>query len=1264
MLDNKTIQSINSGDDSVNLIVGGSITVINQEVPTPIIDNSINEAVNSLKKSRFFTEYNRTTETIKLGKQLIEGDFSKGTNAIRMMALAWCARILSHTEYHNTAKDYLIIAKNLGTCEEIIIADAFLSSHEGDKNTALSMLNGVNSPTARSAAFMVVNNRDGGESALEWLAKVKITPAEMDSEGKFFLLSIQLELGHWEETKNTLESINENDFIITPALYHACAMAQLLTTVPIDFRSIILKQLPLEAKEFPLASDSSSMISRRIAQKLFCDAASVSRKLGLYNIANTEDDFALWLDLKDVQNFERGMSNLEAKLRNQTTVLRLVPLGINYGIKLDLEAIHNEIERQIALNGGITQDTAIARLGLMLAQATPIDAAHYINKYYDELSPYIDRKTMQILRIEFFSRGNLVEKAKECLHELLNEGISEIEESRLRRIIAEAEGADPLETRKAQFKKSNSLTDLKVLIDELEERNDLDGLCSYGEILFNRTRSIPDAELVAKSLNNANKSEQLIIFLRNNSDILSQSKILRLINAWALFREGLFLEARSKLVELTECKDDKYYRSLDVNINLAIGDWNSISNIISQEYTNRDNRSAYDLIETAKLATTISPLQAKDLILSAVAKANNDPVIFTAAYFLATSAGWEDNINVSQWLQKAAKLSRHDGPIQRMTLKDIYDLKPDWDRRQSETWNLLSRGDISMCMAAQSINRSLIFLTLFPALTNITERDPRKRNIIPVYSGVRQPSLIDLKSMTISLDAASILTFGFLNILDKVIDTAKEVHLPHSTLLWLFKEKQKSTFHQPSRIKDAYTLQNLLATGKLERLTQTIPANSDLSMLVGDNLSILISEAKNIDPVPGIVIRPYPVHRVSSFMEEEVDLTEYQAVLSSCLSVVRKLRDNGQITADEEKRATSYLQLHEEPWPNEPEIKDGTVIYLDDVTVSYFLHLNILEKLHDSGFKTYIPPSEISEINQFIAYEGISGRVNIIIDQIRNTINSRIETEKIKFWKNIAENQEDVNFSAHQINSLINFAHDCDAVISDDRFLNQHQNIANNQHYTPIYTSIDIIDSLASSGVITESDVSEHKTLLRRAGYSLFPTNESELIAHLNNSSVKDKSINENAELKAIRENLLLLRMRDWLQLPKEALWLDTTFKALINSMKHLWKENINIPETVIRSNWIIDLVDIRGWSHSLAPESRNNVIEIGRGAQILMLLSPPTDIAPKIRNAYWNWVEDVLLKPLKEQFPDIYKWIIQFYVNSVNEIVHQQLPNKADDHE
>ena len=1213
--------------------------------PTTLVDQKIKDDIDILRKSRCFGEFDQVSFSLGLARKMVEGELSGGTYTVRSRALAWCVRFLSRAEELGKAEKYLKLAKELGTCQEIDIADAFISSQRGDKKAALSTLASLDSSLSRSAAFMIVAHHDGSQEAVDWLKSAGIDASDLDPEGRRFLLGCQLELANWEAAQDCLDLLTDDDLHDVPVLHHMAAITHLLKAVPNELRAVVFNQPPFDAKNFPLASDAVALEACRVARAHFVDASKIARELNLDRAASIADEYTLWLELRDPAEYERGRMRLESKLRDSKSALRLVHLGLEFGIKLDLPAVEREIERQIVLNDGITYDSALARFSLLLTRKTPEDIASSIARHFDELADYIDRKAMRSIQIEMFSKAGMLARAKECLEILRQEGLSEAQESRLWSIIAEAEGTDPLENRKARFEETDSLSDLASLVEELEIKKDWDGLCKYGDILFQRTGSLQDAERFSSALYNAKKNERVVEFLRSKETLVAQSKHLQVIFCWSLYHEGTLLEARSQLARLSNGKNDSNCRALQLNLGISLGDWDSLSAFVDNEYLERDKRTARDLLRTAQLALHLGLPRAKELIFVAANKGNDDAGVLGAAYFLATNAGWEDNKDVSQWIHRAAALSGKDGPIQMMTLKDVLDLKPEWDRRESEIWQLLSRGEVPMFLAAQFLNKSLIGLMLFPALANLSESDPRRRGAIPAYSGQRRSTSLNTGGQ-IGIDATALLTLGFLNLLDEALNAFDAVHVPHSTLAWLFEEKQKAAFHQPSQIRDAHQIRDLLATDVLRRLEPSSVPDSDLSDQVGEELALLIAEAEKVrheEDLQRIVVQPSPVHRVASLMEEEADLTAHAAVLSSCQSIVDKLRQKGQITAEEERSARSYLQLHEKPWSNQPEIADGAILYLDGLAIKYFLHLGILEKLQVAGFRPIASPNTVSQTDNLISYESISGRVEETIERIRSAVNSRIESEKIKIGRRININQPaERPIPEHPTIDVIALARHCDAIITDDRFLNQHPNFDDDGALAPIFSTLDLIDALVSTGSITPENRLEYRTRLRQAGYFFVPVSDDELAHHLNVSTVEDDKIIETAELRAIRENILRVRMSTWLQIPKEAPWLDAIRNVFIRVLKGLWKVDADFSSSRARSDWIMDQVDIRCWAHSFSSENGPDIVKNVHGEQILMMLIPPGDVSQEVRNQYWNWVENKVLRQIKEQCPDLYSWIVE----------------------
>ena len=1257
----KNRQSIISGDNSINLLAERDLIVtMESKVPTEIIDEKIKEEVEKLRKSRFFSEFDCTGSSLRFGKRLVEGDFSVGSDEVRVRGLAWCARFLSRSEELERAEEFLEVAKSLGDSPETKIAESFVFSQKGDKATALHILAGIDSDKSRSAGLMIVAHHNCTECALQWMNIASYTAEDLDSDGKNVLLSYQLQLGHSDNAAQTVSTFSEIDFEDTPILHHLVALTKLVATVPSDFRAVVLAQVPFEAANFSLASDAVAMDMRRAAHGHFLKAAEAAKQISCPVIARLDDEYALWLELRDPELSAHGKDRLEGKLRDPNTALRFVQYALQFGINLDLEAVERDIERNFAVNGGMTMDAAIARFALAFTKSTPEEVANYIARHHNQLTTHIDPKIMQFRQIEMLSRAGLIERANMILDQFLEAGLPAEEERVLRSIITEAQGNDPVESRKAHYEATGDLGDLLNLVTELEDHRHWDDVCDFGRCLFEETHSLEDARRLVNAFNNTHRSKDLVEFLKANSDLLSQSRYLQMSHAWGLYNEGLLLESRVALAKLSDDSGSSDYRALQVNLGIAMGDWASLSVYLASEYQNRHSRSAHDLVGAAQLALHLGSPHAKDLVFEAASKAEDDAAILVGTYFLATSAGWENDPKVYQWLERAAELSDDDGPLQRISLRDIIERKPEWDRRESESWRLLGRGETPIFIAAQSLNRTLINLTAFPALANLSEHDPRRRSAVPAYSGKRELLEFDISIRTVALDATALLTLSFLKILSKTLDTFETVYIPHSTLMWLFEERQNAVFHQPSRIQNARKVRDLLSMNVLEKFVPSTVANSNLSVQVGDELAALIAEAEKVregDNTQHVVVRSAPVHHLSSLMEEEVDLSAHASVLSSCLNVVSKLRQKAQITAEEEKRAYAYLQLHEKPWPNQPEISDGATLYLDDLAITYLLHIGLLEKLKDAGLRAVASPREISEVDALIAYGHLSDEVIDIIERIRDSLNSRIESGRVRVssrhkFDEVKEN----SISDHPTIDILALAPQCDAVIVDDRFINQHRSIDSGGTLTPVLCSLDVLDALAKVAVISGEERREYRTRLRRAGFFFVPICEEELEWCLRNSVVVDGNVVETAELKAIRESILRVRMSDWLQLPDEAPWLDATLKAFIRVLKNLWEDGADIDEITARSNWLANQVDIRGWAHSLDPENADDVVRIGRGTHILLLLVPPTGVQQGYVEVYWNWVEEKILVPIKDQFPDLYASLVEWYRHQVTEIAKTEL--------
>ena len=242
---------------------------------TAFIDNQIKTYIDSFRKKLAFKEpdeINGDSEAVdtalSLARKLTEGDYSNGSDSVRMVGLAWCVRVLAAKGKLDDAERYLDASASIGSCPETKIARAITLARKGHKKDALRKLADIEAPASRSAGFMVVELHEGLQRAIEWLDASNIPFADLDHDGKRLLLGSQLEHGLWDDAFACLKTITDGDSQESPVLHFFVGMTNLMKLVPDELRKVISQQPPIDGKEFPLASKR-----RRADQSACCSSA-------------------------------------------------------------------------------------------------------------------------------------------------------------------------------------------------------------------------------------------------------------------------------------------------------------------------------------------------------------------------------------------------------------------------------------------------------------------------------------------------------------------------------------------------------------------------------------------------------------------------------------------------------------------------------------------------------------------------------------------------------------------------------------------------------------------------------------------------------------------------------------------------------------------------------------------------------------------------------------------------------------------------------
>ena len=1212
--------------------------------PLSLVDERIKFETDALIKKRFYHDFDRINTTLQLGDRLSTGELSRGSPKTRSHSLAWCARILAYSDHSKEAKQYLAQAQRLSDEPATKIAHALIVSNH-DRKQALQTLAELNTPESRTVSLAIMIHSESAEHALQWLNDAGLQSCGLSPDGMFLWWQLQLKAEAWETLVEFISRIDEQDLDVLPILNYSLAVTHLLLTVPEQYRHSIVAHIPiLVAPHFPLAETNEALNHRKLAIIYFEKAAESARNFGLDRTAIEADQYALWLQLRDPHNPNPGKQKLQSILNDISSGFPFLHLALQFKIPLKLDMVEREIERQRALLGGRTLETELAKLTLESTRLDPANFCDFISDNFEQLLPFFSKISLDTLRIQALIEANRSGEAQEFFARIQNE-LSDAEFSRLKTIIHASQDYTILRKFIQHFEDSQSLDDLQVLVNYLEQTAQWTALEKYALILFNQTRTAQAATQLARAFYNTGQLTELIGLIASDDSILSYSDELRVTYSWALYTQGELVQAKKNIEQLPQPLDNQFSRGLQLRLHIALGDWPSLHKFVDFERSNMQQRSATELLESAQLAVSIGFSEAMDLISSAARKGADDPDILAACYFLAIRLGRDSDDEVGQWLLEAARLSGAEGPICTRSLTDLVASSHDWAKHSAKIADLQCRSDIPISLAAHLTKRSLTDVTLVQSQINQSTDDVRFHESIPAFSGKRGPRSLRNVRM-IGIDESALLTLAFLNLLELVLHVFEKTYLPTSIFEWLFQERFATPFHQPSRIRDAEVINALLTNKSVSRLGMDAKADPSLISEVGEDLAALISEAYRKNGTTAeqhVVVRPAPVYKQGILSRQDADLSDYSDVIADCKAVVDALFRKSKITDRQMGLARTYLRQQENSWPHEVKIENDAVLYLDHLAIMYLNQCDVLDKLPEAGFSVVVSESATAEADWLAKNQKYRGDAINRIEKIRSTLRDAFDSGLVEIGRRRYSTATDDHWMLHQPSvDLLPIAHHCQAMVSDDRFCNRHEAMHVSECEVPIYSSLDLLDLLVEKGTISKEDRWDYRHILRVSGYIFIPMSDVEIYSHLHKVPITGDRICETLELKTLRKYVLFVRMKQCLQHPSENPWLDSLLMAIVGSLRRVWQDTSSDRHIELRSNWILDLADCCGWNHLYDDNGKRRFTESIYATWFGELIRISDDLTDSRGKTYLDWVEDRALRALEEYDSDVYRQLLR----------------------
>ncbi|MER9007120.1 MULTISPECIES: hypothetical protein [unclassified Mesorhizobium] len=1251
-----------STGDALDKVLTGIASLAPSVSGNLVLDDAVRLRVLNLRRGRYFGDFDLVGTARRLAHDLLQGELSQASKQERTRGLAWCARVLSTSAPVAEVEGLIEKTRPLGEGPEVVIATAFATVLGGDKEAALSQLQAITSPMGRSASFIIAARDLPPSVALDWLHATGMSLSDMDGDGKLVAIQKYLEAADWPNAISAASQLTEADYKETPALLRAKATTHLVQAVPDELKAAVLWLPPFHSGSFPLATDTIALAQRRIARDLFERVAEEAGRLGCHDSRQVLEDMAIWLGLRDPDSAGDARAKLASKLSTPGESLHYVPAALQFGFDLDRPRIRQEIERQSALAGGKSRDAILAGFALTLDGNDPREIATYIRQNHSKLVEVVEGTWLDRMHVAALAASDQISEAEALLVELNARGLDKEQSEHLQRSIDEAKGIDTIGSREQEYQQNPTVDNLNNLVAILQTKRDWPRLVDRAGELFERTHDLAAAHVYSRALVETQRDMSFVGFIDRFPELLAQSDFFPTTLAWALFRLGDCARSSAILADIRLKRDDENDRTLLTNLAIVSGAWETLVPFVEVQWERRDDRSPDELLRAGQLATQLGSPRAKDLVLEAAQRGDGDPKILLGCYGAAVQGDWEDDPVVYGWMEKAAQLSGPDGPIQQISFEEIAQRQPDWERRENNTAERLWSGNAPLFAAAQILNRSLVDLFLLPMLGNVMEGDARRRVLIPAYSGSRATQTI--APATLAVEPNALISLARHGLLDRTLDHFEKVYIPHSTLGWLFDETQRVDFHQPSRVTAARRLRQLLDSGHLLRFEASTQPYVDLVKDVGDDLASLIAvaESDHGNKRQRIVVRPYPVHRIGSLMRETVDLTDHASHICGCADLIAALRQGGQLTANEEERARSYLSVQERPWPHSTPIEPNAVLYLDELAVTYLQHLGFLDRLKGAGFTAYVAAPELSEMDALIRHSAFTSDARLVLSRIRRRLADGLASGTVILGEASRRDDQEINFRDHPTASLLRLGRIADAVLVDDRFMNQHQILAEAGRRTPIITTLDLLDCLASQGLLSAQERLEVRTSMRRAGYCLVPVEPQELHEAVTQAAVIDGEVVETAELRAIRENVLQVRMGSLLQIPKELPWLEGLFSSAMEVLRAQWDDTIDDATARARSDWLFELYDSRGWSHRLTSTVGGSLTLVRFRSQVWSLLAGQQDQTPRVRQRYLSWLDDNVFSTISDTDPETYQWILSEVRELVDNVIRQDVANRGDD--
>jgi tetratricopeptide (TPR) repeat protein len=1201
------------------------------EIITQVITERAQAALDLFRSRRSIPGVNAPAEIAALAARLEnEGDLRFCARPVQAQIYLWAARLhAQNRDKIEVARAYRTKAVSLDAEVGTEIVDAWLSATSGDVSVGLGRLREINTPDGRSNLLLMLSLHHGRDRTLEWLdANGPNNTDFFTALGWKHAASLLAEAGRFEDAAARLEALPDKMIAECPDILYVEGVTNAALTLPAWLRRFALTMQIIDRQVETLQGAEIATRHSR-ALRSFERAKGLLSGIGEKVRVAGAETWRTWLLLTEPSSRQNGERIVIDAMREGATAIDYAQLAYTFGIPFDTAPLERHLAiRELA--GGLSPPEVAAKLALYRHTRSKAQVVSFLEQERANLSPVVTPAGYWFLLVTALVEAGQIERAEQILDEQRAEFGEDFE--RLRDQIRLRRGEDVLKSFEDRFLKTDADVDLLALCDNLHNSEDLDKVRRYSLELFKRQRNRRSAHRVCVVLIRMDRHEELVDFLASADDLVAGDDDLAAVKSWSLFEIGNLTQAKLINDRLRQTRHNSNDADLELNLAVAMGTWETFSGILTREWADRDKKEPKYLLQLAQLAADIDKDRAIELVREATRKAPDSPELLAAASILAYRLGKDDE--AMPWMVEAARLSPpENGPVRTGGIREAVDSAiagADATRGVEEAF---SAARIPLHTAAPFWKMPMTRLLVSQARDNERERDARRRTVIPIRHGVR--GILEMSPVRkIIADITSLLLLAEFDLLPIVEKRFERIAIPWSTMGLLLAESHTCRFHQPSRVAGAKKLRELIASNTLRPFASSGEPPSQLVEEVGPDLAELLYAAKQSG---GRVIRPLPIHRIQTFMEQEARLGEYAPLVMTTSQLLDVLDADAILdrpTVDRARRMLTSLEQREALGTNKP---GGGPIYLDGLAVAYLSGAGLLDHLSSSAREFQIHPATIAEIDQLIRTEGEADRTIEVLSRLRIWLRDGIATGLVTVMpRSRPSEDEDMGLPTRVLQELVSDIGTADAVLIDDRMAGALGRVTDrSSHAAPIIDTLDLLNELTRGGLLSSRDRFHCHHVLRARGFICIPVELEEIQSYLATAEPDPDTglLRENAELRVIRENLQRLRSTTIVQQPSETVYLDRIRITGFLALRSLWAvASVPIPTARARTEWLwrtLMLTPI-DWAHTIVDPA--GVVAPNTGLLNVLsglLLTIPNNDLERAR-AFRDWIDAEVLAPLE----------------------------------